>query len=300
MKKINVSKIGLILIFIILAAANARAGTGLAFLEIPVGGRESALGGSGAALITGPTSATYNPAAVAFTPRSVALMHTRHFGDTRAQFVGVTIRHGRFAISPHYWGTRVADIEYRTAPTREPISNFDAINSAVGAATAMQFGKYFSAGITGRYLYQKIHVESADGFAMDAGLIANEFVRGLTLGLAMQHMGRMNHFITESPQLPTTLRGGAAYVHRLPKIGSVMAVAEAQAVRDNTPLFKGGLEYRAPDYVALRIGYVEGLEAQDVSFGFGVFIRQFRLDYAYIPYRESLGEGHRFSLAMNI
>ncbi|MDD5087638.1 MAG: hypothetical protein PHI18_02415, partial [bacterium] len=90
------------------------------------------------------------------------------------------------------------------------------------------------------------------------------------------------------------------YDHALNGIGSLLVVAEAQAVKNQPPLFKGGIEYRAPGYLALRVGYVEGLAAQDVSLGVGFFLREFRLDYAFIPYKESLGEGHRFSLAVDI
>jgi len=289
-----------ILIALVVVATRSFAGTGLAFLEIPVGARESALGGAGAALISGPTSATYNPATIAFTPRGAALVHTRHFADTRAQFIGVTVRRGRFALSPHYWGTRVSDIEFRTAPTRDPISTFDAVHSAVGAALAYELSPRIAVGATGRYLYQKIHVESADGFALDAGMLARDLVSGLTLGLSAQHIGRMNELAAESPELPATLRGGAGYEHALKSIGSVLVVAEAQAVKDQPPLFRGGIEYRAPGYVALRAGYVEGLDAQDVSLGVGFFLREFRLDYAFIPYKENLGEGHRFSLTVDI
>ena len=276
------------------------AGTGLAFLEIPVGARESALGGAGAALITGPTSVAYNPAVVAFTHRGAALVHTRHFADTRAQFIGVTVRRGKLALSPHYWGTRVSDIEFRTGPTRDPISTFDAVHSAVGAAAAYEVSSRIAFGATGRYLYQKIHVESADGFAFDAGVLARDFVSGLTLGLAAQHLGRMNELAAEAPELPLTLRCGAAYERALKSIGSLLVVAEAQAVKDQPPLFRGGIEYRAPGYLALRVGYVEGLAAQDVSLGVGFFLRDFRLDYAFIPYQENLGEGHRFSLSVDI
>ncbi|MBU0509723.1 PorV/PorQ family protein [bacterium] len=296
--RVALAAIAVLAVFV--GAHDSFAATGLAFLEIPVGGRESALGGCGAALISGPTSATYNPAAVAFSPRSVALMHTRHFADTRAQFLGFTVRRGKFAISPHYWGTRVADVEYRTSASRDPISTFDAVSSAVGAAVAYEINSRFAAGVTGRYLYQKIHVESSDGFAMDAGLLARELVSGFTLGLSAQHMGQMSEFASERPALPTALRGGAAFERALHNVGSLLVVAEAQAVKDNTPFFRGGIEYRAPDYVALRAGYVEGLDAQDVSFGLGFYVKHIRLDYAFIPYKENLGEGHRFSLALNL
>ena len=292
----------LIFAFVMLLAvvSMSAGGTGLSFLEIPVGARESALGGCGAALVSGPTSAAYNPATVAFTPRSVAFMHNRHFADTRAEFIGFTVRRGRLALSPHYWGTRVSDIELRTEPTREPVSTFDATHSAVGAALATRFGEHYSAGITGRYLYQKIHIESSDGWAMDAGVLARGLVPNLDVGLALQHLGKMTKFVSEAPELPTTLRGGAAYEHALSKYGAVLLCAEAQAVKDNTPLWRGGIEYRAPGYVALRAGFVEGLEAQDVSLGLGFFVRHYRLDYAFVPYRENLGEGHRFSLALDL
>jgi hypothetical protein len=285
---------------LIVSAVSAFAGTGLAFLEIPVGARESALGGSGVALLTGPTSAMYNPASVAFTPRSAALMLTKHFADTRSEYVGFTLHHGAFALSPSYLGTRVSDIEYRNQPSENPISTFDAINSAVGAALAMRISERYSAGVAVRYLYQKIQYEASDGWGFDAGLLARDVLPGLALGAAMQNAGKMSDFVAESPKLPTTLRGGAAYEHTLSKYGAVMVTAEAEGVKDNTPQFKGGLEYRAPGYVALRAGYVAGLDAQDISLGVGFFISHIRLDYAFIPFRENLGEGHRFSFAFDI
>jgi hypothetical protein len=290
-----------IAISVLLMTAIAGAATGVSFLEIPVGARESALGGCGAALITGPTSVTYNPASAALMPRSVALMESRHFGDTHAQFVGFTVRHGALAISPHYWGTRTSDFEYRTQPSAEPISMFDAVNSSLGATVALNLAKHYSIGLTGRYIWQKIQTASADGYGLDAGAMAqNVLLPGLTLGVAAQHLGKMSMFTSEHPRLPATVRGGAAYDYVLPKIGSLLITADAQAVRDNKPQFKGGLEYRAPGFVALRAGYVSGLDAQNVSLGVGLFYRMIRLDYAFIPYKEDLGEGHRFSLTFDI
>jgi len=287
-------------LILILIAASAFAGTGLAFLEIPVGARESALGGSGVALLNGPTSAMYNPASVGFTPRGAALMLTKHFADTRSEFIGFTLRHGPLALSPSYLGTRVPDIEFRDQPSAAPISTFDAINSAVGAALAVKISDKYSVGVAGRYLYQKIQLEASDGWGFDAGAFARDVVPGLNVAAAVQNMGTMSKFVAEAPKLPTTLRAGAAYEHPISKFGSLMVTAEAEGVRDNTPMFKGGVEYRAPGYVAIRVGYVQGLDTQNISFGLGFFISQFRLDYAFIPYRENLGEGHRFSFAFDI
>jgi hypothetical protein len=288
------------LLAILLGASACFAGTGLAFLEIPVGARESALGGAGAAIVTGPTSVTYNPALAAFMNRSVAMMIERHFADTRGEFVGFTLRHGAWALSPHYLGTRVSDIELRDQASRDPIATFDAVNAGVGTAVAYNFLQHYAVGITGDYLYQKISDATVDGWALDFGGAARDVVRGLTVGLAAQHIGKMHKMVSEAPRLPQTLRFGAAYEHAVSSYGTLMVTAEAQGVNKNTPQFKGGIEYRAPGYAALRAGWVEGLDAQNLSLGGGFFVKYFRLDYAFIPYRENLGDGHRFSLTFDI
>jgi hypothetical protein len=288
------------IVVLLLIAANAFAGTGLAFLEIPVGARENALGGAGVALITGPTSAAYNPAAIAFTGRGVAFMHSRHFGDTRVQFLGATLRLGKFALSPHFWGTRVSDIEYRETPTRAAISTFDAVNDALGGVVAWQASQNLAIGLTGRYLFQKIHMASSDGWAMDGGAFYKTPLNGLSAGLAVNHFGHVNEMVTEKTKLPTTLRAGAAFHRQLRTLGSVLVTAEEVSVRDHAPQIRGGIEYSAPNFLALRAGYVNGLEAQGLSLGFGLFYRQLHLDYAFIPFRDELGEGHRFSLGLDL
>ena len=265
-----------------------------------MGARESALGGAGVALVTGPTSTAYNPATPAFTKRGVVFMLNKHFADVRSEFLGVTLRRGPWAFSPHFWGTRVPDIENRTEPTRDPITTFDATNEAVGIAIARQFSSRISFGVTGRYLHQKMLYESSEGWSVDAGAMMRLAERGLTAGLAVNHVGDMNQFLAEKPQLPTTLRGGVAYERPLAKIGSVMLTADALAIRESAPQFKGGLEYRAPNYLALRVGMVEGVDAQSFSAGFGLFIKHIQFDYAFIPYREDLGDGHRFSLGLEL
>ena len=295
------SRFGILrLITLIVLTSAAAAAPGVSFLEIPVGARENALAGAGAALITGPTSTTYNPATAAFTPRSAVFMLNKHFADTRAEFFGVTLRHGKFAFTPHFWGTRVSDIEYRTQPTSQPISTFDATNEAVGTAIAYQVSDRIAVGVTGRYLHQKILFESSEGWSVDAGGIMRLPERGLTAGLAVNHLGNMNYFLAEKPTLPTTLRGGVAYERAIARAGSVLVTADALAIKESAPQFRGGVEYRAPNYVALRAGYVAGLDAQSISVGFGLFIKHIQFDYAFIPYREELGDGHRFSLGLEL
>jgi hypothetical protein len=114
-------KIVLALLFI---SSAAFAQTGFTFLEIPVGARESALGGAGVALVSGPTSAAHNPAALgeSLSHTSFAALTTRHFGDSRASFFGLSVQsHESFhAGTPHFWGTR-SSLIWNIAQTRREI-----------------------------------------------------------------------------------------------------------------------------------------------------------------------------------
>lgn len=287
------------IVALLIVSTAALAQTGFSFLEIPVGARESAMGGAGVALVTGPTSAAHNPAALAsLRHSSFSALTTRHFGDTRASYFGLNIRARKFAVTPHFWGTAVPDIEYRTAPTSEPISKFDATFSAVGVATGFRLNKDLSAGVTLRYLHSKIHFESAEGWSTDAGLLWNSPVKQLTLGAAVNHLGAVNQYATEEVTLPTTARLGGAWLQELGSAGGLLVTAEGDAVKDQTPRFAGGAEYKAPEYLAVRVGYVAGLDAQGLSFGAGLNYKRFRVDYAFLPYKAELGEGHRVGLTI--
>jgi len=288
-----------ILIALLFITTASFAQTGFSFLEIPVGARESALGGAGVALVTGPTSAAHNPAALApLKHTSFAALTTRHFGDTRANFFSLNIRTKHFALAPHFWGTRIPDLEYRTAPTQNPIGEFDATYSAVGVASGWKLTDDLSAGVSLRYLHSKIHFESAEGWSSDAGLLYRFPVQPLSLGLAVNHFGAVNQYATEEVTLPTTLRVGAAWEQALDSAGNLLATIEGGAVRDQTPRYSAGVEYKAPQFLALRAGYVAGLDTQGASFGAGFFYKQLALDYAFLPYKEELGEGHRVGVTV--
>jgi len=287
------------IVSLLLLSTASFAQTGFAFLEIPVGARESALGGSGVALVTGPTSAAHNPAALAeLKYTSFSALTTRHFGDARASYFGLNIKARKFSITPHFWGTAIPDLEYRTAPTSEPISEFDATFSAVGISSGWHLTKNLSAGVTARYLHSKIHYESAEGWSSDAGFLWHAPVEQLSIGAAVNHFGAVNQYATDDVTLPTTARLGGAWTQELGTAGGFLITAEGAAVKDQTPRFSGGAEYKAPQYLALRVGYVAGLDTQGLSFGAGLDYRRFRVDYAFLPYKEELGEGHRVGLTI--
>ena len=160
----------------------------------------------------------------------------------------------------------------------------------------------FSAGITGKFLYEKILVDDASGFAFDLGAQYKSPVPHLAIGAVLANIGSMSALRTESTTLPTLLRVGAAYDGALESISSDFILASDMSV--NFPAsqtlvsFGGELEFQ--DAVAVRSGYVVGSEGRGFSAGVGIKHGIIGFDYAYAPLTSELGTTHTFSLFVNL
>ena len=285
----------------VLCAGPVAAAPGFAFLQIGVGAREGAMGGVGAALSQGPAAAYFNPANLAVGDRGGALLVlNRHFADITSQYAAITVRSGPWALTPHYLGTTVPDIELRDRPSQEPIALFDSRDAAIGLSIARRLPLGLSAGATVNYLWEKIYIEAADAWAFDFGAAWATPLAGLRLGAAVQNKGRASKFVAESPDLPTLFRGGASFTKGFGSLGRATIGADWVAVQEQAPEQRFGLELATLQILRLRGGLVAGVEAARFTAGFGLAYKGFQFDYAYAPFREHFGEGHRFAFGVEL
>ncbi|MFH1011093.1 MAG: PorV/PorQ family protein [bacterium] len=297
------NKLGATMMLVTLAVGigPALAAPGFTFLQIGVGAREGAMGGVGAALSQGPAAAYFNPANLAMGDRGGALlMLNRHFADITSQYAAVTARSGPWAFTPHYLGTTVPDIELRDRPSQEPIALFDSRNAALGLSIGHRLPLGLHAGVTVNYLWEKIYTESSDAWAFDFGALWIPPFTGLRLGAAIQNIGKASKFVAESPDLPMLFRGGASFKRLFGPIGSATVAADWVAVKDQSPEQRFGVELATLQILRLRGGFVSGVEATQFTAGFGLAYKGFQFDYAYVPFREHLGEGHRFAFGVEL
>jgi hypothetical protein len=61
-----------------------------------------------------------------------------------------------------------------------------------------------------------------------------------------------------------------------------------------------GGEYLIKEVLYLRAGYQTGYDNRGLSAGAGFVYKEFRIDYAFVPYQSDLGNSHRFSLTYSI
>lgn len=285
------------------SAQTGNAGTtGLAFLKLGVGARAGGLGGAFSAVSDDATATFWNPAGLTYVNRAqVAFTHAEWIQDITNEFLAFTFPAFRGTIGLSVYANNVGGIERRLNPSDEPIGTVEANDIALGLSYATSINSSLKAGLTGKYLYEKIFIESSAGYAFDFGLLFKPFSNPLKFAMVAQNLGSMDKLRAESINLPKTVRLGVSYLLALDGIGGTVLLA-ADGVKVVDADFRGnfGAELQLKDRLAIRIGYQTGVSQQAFGGGLGIKVNRYYLDYGFIPFDSNFGDTHRFSVALDL
>ena len=275
--------------------------TGMAFLKVGVDARAAGMGEAVTAVANNANAAFWNPAGILGAERSnLQLTHNAWLLDVDGQAGAVVFKRQKSAIGLHVQTMGVAGIPVRDLPTDVPLDETSATYSAMGITYARPFGERLEAGLNLRYLFEKIFVYTARGYAADLGL-RYHFNPQITVAAALQHLGSMNELRSAATKLPTTFRAGGAY-QPAAAFGPATVLLAADLVyplEENPRVHLGG-EAAFHETLMLRLGYATGYEARGLSFGVGIRKTVFRFDYSYSPFDSDLGESQRFTVYLGI
>jgi hypothetical protein len=275
-------------------------------LELPASARSLALG-NGAAVLAGDDAALfYNPAQLASVDgASAGLSVQRYLAGSLLAAVSGAVRLGPgvlavgvLSLEYGYENEIVPDPAYggeRGMATGRAVSAGDL---AVSAGYGLRVSGAVSVGATAKVVRQQVADLSGSAFAADLGA-AVDLGGGATVSLALQHVGSELSLGASRGPLPTALRLGAAIP--LPRVGAldVMATGEAAHARDGGIDAGGGAEVRwrgAGDLTLVgRVGALPRARAavSRLTFGGGLAVRHFALDYAYQSFDVVGGGTHR-------
>jgi len=286
--------------FSVAQTGNAGA-TGLAFLKLGVGARAGGMGGAFSAISDDATATFWNPAGLTYSRAQVAFTHTEWLQDITNEFLAITFPAFRGTLGLSFYTNSVGGIERRLNPSEEPIGTVEANDVALGLSYATSISSSLKAGLTVKYLYEKIFIESAAGYAFDFGLILQPFSNPLQLAVVAQNFGSMDKLRVESINLPKTVRLGISYLFALDGIGGKVLLA-ADGVKVIETDFRGsfGAELQFKSQLAVRVGYQTGLSRQAFGGGLGLKMNRYHLDYGFIPFDSNFGDTHRFSFALDL
>jgi hypothetical protein len=304
MQKMNSTKILCLawLIMVVTAYGQDAGKSGLAFLKIGVGSRAAALGEAYTALADEPAAIYWNPAGlISASGTQLAFTHLSWLENINHDFIAVSFPGFGGKLGLAFTMQSIPGIELRDKPSAEPISTLDARDLALALAYARPLNSRLDVGLSVKYLYEKIYLASASGFAVDAGANWQTPIPNLRIGASLQNMGGMSALVNESITLPALLRLGGAFGHQ-----NQAGLTVATLAFDHLTYFQGGnyssagLEISPLKEVALRAGFQFNRENRGVSAGFGTSLSRYQFDYGYAAIGEEWGQTHRFSLGIRL
>ncbi len=306
-------------------AINSKAGTAaFTFLKVGTGAKSQALGGAFVGLADDATALYYNPAGlISFggggqvydellgivlnpTPKNrFTASYINYLLDFQYGFLG-------FAKEIDSVSSIGASISYqnygsfkRLDSEGTELGSFGASDFAFGLTYAKRFAPRFSAGVTGKFIYEKVDTYSSNGLAADLGLMYLLTQDASTrVGLALTNLGAQLKGLSENhkDKIPTKLAAGIS--HRMKELPFLFS-GEVGKPFDNDFYLSLGTEFVSLKPFFIRLGWTtqgkdwktgagsDGLAG--FAGGFGLTYRSYQIDYSYSSLAD-VGSVHRISV----
>ncbi len=273
----------------------------MSFLRITPSAHITSLGGGATAFSTGPSGLWSNPALISnVKDRSFQFTHTEWIEGIQQEYVAFStpssIGHLGLAVNIFDSG----DIELRgNYPSDSPEGTYSIKNVAIAMSYATTTVKDIAIGVTFKKLYEKISMENASGYAFDFGLHVPTPIEGLTVGGAARNYGNMGKLKNERTELPSDISVGCVYRTLLPGLElPCIILGDYLTPKYGDSGARLGFQVEPSKNVALRIGYRNDSDIQNVSFGFGFIHEIFSADVSYTPMQEGFDNALRLTLGV--
>ena len=266
---------------------------GAQFLKIGPGARADSLGGAFGALGDDVTTVYWNPAGLTQLDKtSFSATHTNWIADTYFHFVAIGLPIKKIgSIGCSITSLTMGSMEITTLEKPEGTGiDFSAGAAAVALTYARQLNEKLSFGLNAKYIYEKIHRESAKGVALDMGTLYRTGWRSLRIGMCFSNFGtemsfggpdletgneiagdeqyseyqpypdtsnpeRIAQLETRSYPLPVNFRLGVAYDFVDDGKHLLTGILDGNHPNDNAERLNVGLEYWYQKTCAVRVGY---------------------------------------------
>ncbi|MDH5683471.1 MAG: PorV/PorQ family protein [candidate division WOR-3 bacterium] len=269
-------------------------------LKVAPGPRAAAMGESFVGLADDATACYWNPAGLSQLQNlEIFLSHQEWFYGFRDEYASFGIPLGKGALGLGLVYSRTDGVEFWDE-NNLPGDTFATQAGYFALGYGHQLKDAFFLGGSIKGLYEDLKVVKGTGVCADLGIFAKP-AENLNLGLTFQNIGWGMEYDGENIPLPMNMKLGICF-----QPGNFNLLSDINVPLDNTPYVNLGAEYNFKNYFAFRAGYRTGPTdfsslgwLNGVSFGCGIVLSRFTIDYAFVPYGR-LGNTHRFSLRARI
>jgi hypothetical protein len=269
---------------------------GVVSLKLPITPISASTGESFVADPAAFQSLGLNPANLA-SHKSYGVMfsHTEWFQDTRTELLSLAapLKLGTIAFS--IANTSVDGIEVREVPG-PALGTFNYQSASFQILYAVEISQSICIGIAPKYLYEKIYVDEATGYSIDAGILYQPSLNGIILGCSLTGLGSLGAFHFEQTDLPSQIRLGGTYSFLIQEFSFRTALAFSSELGTSLHHLHLGGEATYDNTMTLRFGYATGYDIRGFSAGIGIRYNIAVVDYAYIPFSLQTGNAHIISI----
>jgi hypothetical protein len=264
-------------------------------VQIPVGGRSLAMGGSDIAYTSGVDAIFWNPAGLSDVKGRVDGMFSsaKIIADISTNYFALAFNtgsNGVLAVSMK--SLAMGDIAVTTVHDMDGTgATFSPTFSVLGASYARELTDRISIGLNAKLIYESIPRASGTALAFDFGLQYKNLmdVEGLGLGIAIRNIGTNMEYggtamllsareedetyddffnvLTSSDQLPASMEMGLTYK----PTDMILVSAVYQNSNAETDYLKVGTELNFAGIGFVRAGYAFQLNAADADLGYSVY-----------------------------
>lgn len=269
-------------------------------LKVAPGPRSAAMGESFVGLADDATACYWNPAGLTQLQNfEIFLSHQEWFYGFRDEYLsfGLPVGNGAFGLGLVYSRTDGVEVWDQN---NLPGDTFASQAGYLAFGYGHQIKDFFCLGGSIKGLFEDLKVVKGSGVCADLGILARSG-ETFNVGFAVQNISWGMKYGDENYPLPINLKLGLCL-----KPNRFNLVSDINFPLDNKPYANFGIEYTFRNLFALRTGYRTGPAdlsslgwGNGVSFGGGLILSRFVIDYAFVPYG-ALGTTHRFSLRTTI
>jgi len=286
----------LMMIIMTINSSIARAASAMINMLNLTGARQVGMGETAPLFEPDPFSLEYNPATIiGITRGRVGFSHNSFFQDRNTNSLAAIFPIKGLDFGVHARLASVGDIEVRgDFPTSEPDYIATSEEFAVKVFVAERIMPRLQIGVSTGWLMETIDINRASILAFGIGAIYYSKY-DLAFHASAMNLGGKVKFVKQEDDPPVIFRSGIGY-HKY----DISATLDYVNVKSGDSHIHVGGEYLIRDQLFLRAGYQTGYDNRNFSAGAGFLYRNFRVDYAFVPYQSDLGNSHRFTLTYAI
>jgi hypothetical protein len=286
----------------------SKAGTsGLQFLKVGVGARETAMSGAVSSLVKDANSVFWNASGIAYVKNyEVSFSHNSWLANSKHNSAVFAFPLVSFVFAVSASSFQIKEFEETTALLPDGTGRMVSAGDYVfGLAAARRFTDRLSIGLQVKYVHEKLDDYSINNVLFDVGAIYATGFRDLTLGFSLQHFGPDMRLLNQDFRTPLLFRLSASDKQIINDDFSVTAAAELVHPTDNVEWVNIGLEFQILNHLSLRGGHRINVDEGKWSFGLGLIPPLLsgintRIDYSLVLSETVFDHIHRFSIMIGM